>query len=90
MGTRYNLLGEAVKTSTHNLCFEQKYEKMSEFLSETSRFLVAKFSIYLNGRVFVKPIVQLRHDSQKILFSILYTSSLTCKYCIYLFYLAIQ
>ena len=24
-------LGEAVLTSTHNLCFEQKYEKKSEF-----------------------------------------------------------
>ena len=32
--------------STHNVCFEQKYEKMSEFLE-------VKFSIYLNRRVFV-------------------------------------
>ena len=29
---------EAVLTSTHNLCFEQKYEK-SEFLSENFQFL---------------------------------------------------
>ena len=33
----------------HNLCFEQN----CEFLSEHFQFLVAKFSIYLNRRVFV-------------------------------------
>ena len=27
----------------HNLCFEQKYEKTSEFLSENFQFLVVKF-----------------------------------------------
>ena len=44
---------EAVLTSTHNLCFEQKYEKISEFLSENFQFLEVKFSICLNRRVFV-------------------------------------
>ena len=40
--------------STHNLCFEQKYEKYPIFfLSENFHFLVAKFSIYLNRYVFV-------------------------------------
>ena len=42
--------------STHNLCFEQKYEKISEFLSENFHFfffLVVKFSVYLNRLVFV-------------------------------------
>ena len=39
--------------STHNLCFEQKYEKISEFLLENFHFLVAKFSVYLNRHVFV-------------------------------------
>ena len=39
--------------SIHNLCFEQKYEKISEFLSENFQFLVVKFSVYLNSRVFV-------------------------------------
>ena len=39
--------------STHNLCFEQKYEKISEFLSENFQFLVVKFSIYLNKLVFL-------------------------------------
>ena len=39
--------------STHNLCFEQKYEKYQSFLSENFQFLEAKFSIYLNKRVFV-------------------------------------
>ena len=39
--------------STHNVCSEQNYEKI-EFLSENFKFLVVKFSIYLNRRVFVK------------------------------------
>ena len=38
---------------THNLCFEQKYEKYQSFLSENFQFLQVKFSIYLNRRVFV-------------------------------------
>ena len=53
MGTRQNCLNEAVLTSTHNLCFEQKYEKYQNFLSENLHFLVLKFSVYLNRRVFV-------------------------------------
>ena len=53
MGTRQNRLVEAVLTSTHNLCFEQKYEKYQIFLSENFQFLGVKFSIYLNRRVFV-------------------------------------
>ena len=42
-----------VLTSTHNLCFEQKYEKDQSFffLSENVQFLEAKFSIYLNRRL---------------------------------------
>ena len=39
--------------STHNLCFEKKYEKYQNFLSENFPFLVVKFSTYLNRRVFV-------------------------------------
>ena len=39
--------------STHNLCFEQKYEKYQKILSENFHFLVVKFSIYLNRHVFV-------------------------------------
>ena len=39
--------------STHNLCFEQKYEEDQNFLSESFPFLVVKFSVYLNRRVFV-------------------------------------
>ena len=53
MGTHYNGLVEAVLKSTHNLCFEQEYEKISEFLSDLFLFLLVKFSIYLNRRVFV-------------------------------------
>ena len=47
------ILTEAVLTSTHNLCFEQKHEKYQSFLSENFQFLEVKFSIYLNRRVFV-------------------------------------
>ena len=39
--------------STHNLCFEQKYEKYQSFSSENFQFLEVKFSVYLNRRVFV-------------------------------------
>ena len=40
--------------STHNVWFEQKYEKYQSFLPENFRFLEVKFSIYLNRRVFVR------------------------------------
>ena len=53
MGTRYNCLGEVVLTSTHNLCLEQKYEKISDFLPGNCQFLMVKFSLYFNRRVFV-------------------------------------
>ena len=39
--------------STHNLCFEQKYEKYQSFSTENFQFLEVEFSIYLNRRVFV-------------------------------------
>ena len=39
--------------STHNLCFEQKYEKYQSFLSQNFQFLEVKFSLYLNRPVFV-------------------------------------
>ena len=39
--------------STQNLCFEQKYEKYQNFLTENFLVLIVKFSIYLNRRVFV-------------------------------------
>ena len=52
MVTRQNCLAEAALTSTHNLCFEQKYEKYQGFSSENFQFLGVKFSIYLNRRVF--------------------------------------
>ena len=46
-----------------NLCFEQKYENISVFLSENFQFLVVKFSIYLNRRVFVMFYGELRKRS---------------------------
>ena len=41
--------------STHNLCFEQKYEKYRDFSSESFHFFffVVKFSVYLNRHVFI-------------------------------------
>ena len=39
--------------STHNLCFEQGYEKNQNFLSKIFHFLVIKFSVHLNRPVFV-------------------------------------
>ena len=42
-----------VLTSTHNLCFEQKYEAYQNNLSEFFHFWVVKFSGYLNRHVFV-------------------------------------
>ena len=39
--------------STHNLRFEQKYEKYQNFLSGSFHFLVVKFSVYLNRHVFI-------------------------------------
>ena len=53
MGTRENRLAEAVLTCTHNLCFEQKYEKYQRFYLKNFSFLEVKFSIYLNRLVFV-------------------------------------
>ena len=47
------MFGEAVLTSTHNLYFEQKYEKYESFLTENFQFLEMKLSIYLNRHVFV-------------------------------------
>ena len=39
--------------STHNLCFEKKYEKYQNFYLKIFIILIMKFSIYLNRRVFV-------------------------------------
>ena len=39
--------------STHNLCFEQKYENIRIFYLKICQFLGVKFSIYLNRHVFV-------------------------------------
>ena len=39
--------------STHNLCFEQKYENIRVFHMKIFQFLEVKFSIYLNRCVSV-------------------------------------
>ena len=57
-----------VLTSTHNLCFEQKYEKYRRFLSEIFQFLEMKFSMYLNRRVFVMALntgISMKHGISK-------------------------
>ena len=43
----------------HNLCFEQKYEKISDFLSGNFHLLVVKFSVYLKWNVFVMRLIQI-------------------------------
>ena len=53
MGTRWNRPAEAVPTSTHNLCFEQKYEKYQSFLSEIFIFFGGKISIIFEIACFV-------------------------------------
>ena len=62
MGTRKNRLAEAVLTSTHKLCFEQKYEKYQNFVSEIFHILDVKFSICLNRHVFIMD--KLNNDPQ--------------------------
>ena len=54
-------MGEAALTSTHNVYVEQRYEKYQNFLSENFTFLVVKFSIYLNMRVFIMNVEIKRH-----------------------------
>ena len=55
MGTRQNRLGDAVLTSTHKLCFEQKFEKYRDFFLKIFIFLLLKYSIlvkYSNFSIF--------------------------------------
>ena len=47
MGTRKNCLGKAFLTSTHNLCFDQKYEKYQNFYLKLLVF-GGEISVYLN------------------------------------------
>ena len=65
MGIHQNCLTEAVLTSTHNLCFEQKYEKYQNFLSENVHFLVVKFSVYLNRHVFIMRFAAAKKETLK-------------------------
>ena len=47
-GSRSNRLGEAVLTSTHNLCFEHKYEKYQSFYPKIFFF----FFFFFWGKIF--------------------------------------
>ena len=76
-------IAEAVLTSTHNLCFEQKYEKYQRFLFENFHFLEVKFSIYLDRRVFVMVSLfpdALRIKESKACFVSKLNSSVQCRY----------
>ena len=53
MGTRYNRLAEAVLTSTHNLCFELKYENYQNFSSESFHFFDGKILIIFEKACFL-------------------------------------
>ena len=39
--------------STHNLCFERNYDKVSDYFLWKVSFLVVKFSVHLNRPVFI-------------------------------------
>ena len=45
-------LAEAVLTCTHNLCFEQKYEKYQIFSAENFQFLKLKKSLFIAWAIF--------------------------------------
>ena len=74
--------------STHNLCFELKYEKYQKFYLKTFRvfFFVAKFSIYLNrhdGPIvlrFMSVFIALKDHSVKNLFIGSIRSDNSCSY----------
>ena len=61
------VLGEAVLTSAHNLCFEQKYENYQNFSFEFFFFffLVVKISVYSGTSIIQSP------RDQTILFELL-------------------
>ena len=46
MGTQQNRFVEVVLTSTHNLCFEKKYEKYQNFYLKICIFRGKIFSIF--------------------------------------------
>ena len=54
--------------STHNLYFQQKYEKYQRFLSENFQFLEVKFSVYLNRHVFVMFVKPRSNEYQNVFF----------------------
>ena len=72
--------------STYSLCFELKYDNYQNFLSKNFHFLVIKFSMYLNRRLFVMSIYI--YFSQKIGFDIsckLFPKETICMKCPNLF-----
>ena len=56
--TKIMVLGDSNEYHNLHVCFEQKYEKYQNVLSEKFHFLVEKFSVYLNRRVFVMAILR--------------------------------
>ena len=68
MGTRYNGLGEAVLTSTHNVCFESKIRKNIGIPLRTPVLLIYFFflsrrnALKLNEKKKKKTLPWLRHS----------------------------
>ena len=80
---------EAVLTNTHNLYFEQKYEKNQK--SENFHFLVVKFSVYLNRRVFVMSLPKAYFNSKRFLYAVcVYIKGNVCMQgiCVTIYYTA--
>ena len=69
---------EAVLTSTHNLCFEHKYGKYQNFLSENFHFLVVKLSMYLNRHVFVMNTSGIMLDKALLTLKLPLTTNVVC------------
>ena len=76
--------------STHNLCFEQKYDNISFFLYENFQFLEVKFSIYLNRRVFIMTFKIISTVSLLFFFFVFFFNNKNLKGFVSLFFIYIK
>ena len=91
VGTRQNRLCEAVLTSTHNLCFKQKYEKRSGFFISKFSFFCGKIPNIFEQAIFrnVRDSKPLQHTFPKswidpiIVMCTVYRVEKVKKYCFY-------
>ena len=66
---------------THNICFEQKYEKSQKFSTENCHFYSRKNSCILHRRIFVMtdlPVIELEYCSINYLWLVLYHEYTMC------------